>query len=553
MIENTVLFLMFDMPTNASTTGSFQAGAGTWLGGLYLAGFLNVNHPGKDGQNGGDAETIDVDTDVLLDGNAQIVGRVETRDELNYYRNQIYDQLRVLVGLGKNLGIYGSVTYLDYGYFGSYSPTYTFPAPTNWSNPGWFSPSAPAQTVTVTDNDGTVISKTAAAHGDGYIRNFNINTDVGVGVNLPLGESNLALKGVVGFDVVDYSEFAAGQSYTSTPGSDTGTSFTPTIGEGGEQPVAVAGVTSYSYDEYRQVESYLNINPQIDIRFLFPSTETVSLEGGWVLDANFRLYSGSYADATGATANAAGSTATYTQTSFTRTPSSIGTAVDTTQIDYAFAADRDFFDIDVSLPMAARFTPSEQFRFGLEYVPTVHSVIQSTSYTGQTVERVTYEDGDGVDSANDATTVTTVTAAGYSESYQSFEFRHSLSTAAQFFLIPGKLRVNLGAQVNQSMADRADSKTETTGMITYQQEVANGTADAAAEDLIETVYSVNTEVRNAVDFSSALALDGAVATVDYDAGFTFFFDENMFLDFNLDSAGNIWDVNRWSLDMTILQ
>ena len=413
MIENMLLFLMFDMPASAGIE-AFQIGAGMWFGEIYLGGLATLDQGTRVG-----AETIDSDTDVLVDGNGQIVGRIETRSVEQDIQFDADDSIEILIGLGRNLGIRGSVNFINSSLIGGYEPGYAFPAGPTWNTISLNTPSPSTSTI-VTDTNGAITMKQSELYGEGFDNTSLISGDVGIGLNLPLGETNLSLDGRLGYIIRNLDEFGAYQTYTSVPGADNGTSYAPTIGEDGADPVAVEGVTDYFYESGNRSDSNLTLSPSLDLRFLFPYTETVQLEGGWMMNASFELQTGSYNDTTGMNTNAAGYTESYYNITIDRVADSNVTTIDTTETWFFEAQDEGYFLFSGSLPMAARVTPSERFRFGIEYLPTIWFDSRTSSYSGTAVQRSVFDDGQTGDTADDTVDIQTVTAAGFSETTRSF-------------------------------------------------------------------------------------------------------------------------------------
>ncbi|GAG78431.1 unnamed protein product [marine sediment metagenome] len=192
------------------------------------------------------------------------------------------------------------------------------------------------------------------------------------------------------------------------------------------------------------------------------------------------------------------------------------------------------------------------FRFGIGYWPTFEITSQKTTYSGTSVEVETYEDGDGVASPADYVQTTTVNAAGHTETSTKFLFKNYISTGAQFYLVPKRLRVNLGAYVyGGEIFDKETTEVTTAGMITREEQISYNEADPVVTD-----YQVSDDVRAAIDHERQITDLGASMSVNYQAGFTWFFSDSMYLDFIFTGGASptfsIWEPVNWSFIMTIL-
>jgi hypothetical protein len=196
-------------------------------------------------------------------------------------------------------------------------------------------------------------------------------------------------------------------------------------------------------------------------------------------------------------------------------------------------------------------SPSERFRFGVEYSPVISFFNETTTYAGEAVERIEVQnDDDGV--VEDTVSVTTVSRAGYTETYRSARLDNNVNTAAQFFLVPDRIRVNLGAEVFNRLVFTDVTDIVTNGATRREVREASGTLEPTEDDFVLIDSEVDDDIRATPDARQTVR-DIGISSVTYDAGFTYFFDDNMFLDLSMGgSGGDIWNTGTWSLEMTIL-
>jgi hypothetical protein len=191
--------------------------------------------------------------------------------------------------------------------------------------------------------------------------------------------------------------------------------------------------------------------------------------------------------------------------------------------------------------------PSDIFRFAVGYAPNLNGSSSTSSYTGGAQSVTTYEDGDGVDGNTDGddpddyVVTRTVTRNGESDTTNSFDLAHTVSIGTQFYLVPEKFRINLGSYFRNEMIDKQTMTETTSGTVEFTE--TTSTNGAAA---VETDYDINTTPPGEAQYNK---ISGDL-DVDYEAGMTFFFSEDMYLDFKT-YGGYLWDLSNWTLEMTI--
>ncbi len=559
-LDSSVLFLQFDMPGGGSGPygeQGFEIGAGTTLSDIYIGGYYGAAIPGKQGLLGGDESTYtNVNETFQLDGSGVITGRTTTRDVETHYRTESLNELRALVGLG-SIGVGLEFYQESDSEFGSFQPTYTLPGPgpTAWNGITVNTASQVATTVTSENDAGELVSVVSEEYGLGEDADNGIYVDLKGGTTLEAMGMQISPQLDLATFISNESETAAFETFSRTVGAATSIAYTPTTSLTDEAPTEITDLTSYEYAEATENNSFVLLLPSVSADVEMPMNEALTLTGGLGYDFQLPLYRSTYMDNAGAEQTVSGRADYYSSTvvntavngtdpSLTEVTTTTTTAWETEEI----SRNQHTFTPSVGVEVM----PTERFRFGVSYWPRIMLQKTTNAYAGEAVEVQTIENGDGSSGEDDSVTETTVSRSGYTVVDRDFEFENRVNTGAQFFLIPERLRINLGAEVTNLMIDRRQSETVTDGVLTREVREADDTTEPAEEDYVVTDSEVYDGVRANPDASRTTSEAGN-SSVNYDAGLTFFFDESMFLDLSMNGGGgNIWDTTTWSLEMTIL-
>lgn len=553
-LESHVVFLQFDMPSGALNGQGFEIGGSAELAGMYVAGYLNSVVPGVTGNLGvNDSQTITIDQDFIIDGGGLITGKTEARSVSVDYNVDSLNDFRALAGLGP-LGVGLRILQDASNNKGNLVPSATFAGAATWNDIAVL-PVATANSVTTTDTAAAIVAVNQDAFGLGTLNDQTLDFTVSVGTPLALGESLALDVGgdlLVGFRNEDSS--ALRETYARTVGASTGGAFTPARTLDGSTPAEITDLTSYNFTEVLGSDSHMAIAPSVFANVEMPLNEIVTGMGGIDLGVSLPIYSARYNDAAGAEQRVSGRADSYYTQDVLRvvnlTDPGLTQQTTTTRRGWE-AEDVSEFSISVDLSAGVEVVPNDRFRFGVKYVPMVMYTTSTSRHSGQAVETVVVDNGDGANGPGDSVTVSTINRSGFTETTKTLNIDNRVNTAAQFFLIPERLRVNLGAQVDNSIVAKTLADTVTDGILEYIVETAVDTTDTAAT-LTQTSYDRATEVRDTTDDSQILTQAGS-SSLTYDAGLTFFFDENMYLDLRMDAGGgDFWSTGEWSLEMTIL-
>ncbi len=557
-LEKNAVFLQFEMPTNGLLTSAFQIGTAIVLEGLRLGARYQGSHIGSDGLlTGGNVEADDVDLDAITDGTGQIVAMQSTTSNESDYQVNSDDTVDVLIGLGP-IGIGNTITFSDDYDGGNFYSTYAFPGGASWNTPSVDTNAQTATSVEVREPDGTLVSSTMQDYRNGNDRsNAGFTDTVSFGITLDLGEVQLAPYAMVDVGSIVNDNTATFESYARNVGAGYPAFTAPTMaGEDTILGTATEDITSYNVYNAADLSSRFDLNPMIGAEITatnFAGVEAMTVVGRIAYGAELPLYSASYTPATGGEATTVAGTAStyegyaYTATTYgpdlVETEATVTRAVETQTISQ--------FNQEILPTMKLLVTPSNLLQIGISYHPEIAFQSDSRTTSGTAVQTVTTDDGIAGDSPDDRVVETTITYAGSSWTRSRFTFRNYFDAAASFYIIPDRLRLNLGSQVSNLWVDEIKTEESTPGVTTRVERTATGTTSPEADDFVTTNTSVNTDVRDASD-NSLEVYDSGFQYIDYDFGLTFFFDKNMFLDLNMDAVGNIWDLSSWSLEMTIL-
>lgn len=552
LLQQTAIFLEFDMPSESSLNG-LQLGGATPKGAIYLAGLLNLDIAGKTGAlTGNEAYYIDIDQDVLVDGNELITGKVETRTERTEYDLDNFASVTVLVGL-QPLGIGNELGYYDYSVHGSFLPFYSFAGSAVWTSPSVDTTTSVATSTTVSDTAGTIVSQNAEGIGNGYHNTLGFFDTATVGFHLQRDDSPLRASASLGGNLVNTGSFGAYQEILTGPGSDSAVDYTPGNTLDGSDPVLIPDVIYYLYEEGMEGGSFINFTGSIGAWIDSPLSPGVTATTGIEYSAQLPMYSNSYMDAAGAMQRIAGTADTFYSVMFEPAVDGMFTGNTLTMTTVFETTEIASFSNTLMPETGVVVEAGDQLRFGIVYSPEITLDLNRQTVNGTAVRTVVYDDGDSVDSADDSVTEETITLANYSTDTTQLRIAHALSMVVQFFLIPQRLRINLGAQYAGTIVDRTVEKVATAGFTKYQKRIANGTTAPAddSEYYVDT-YDILDNVRNNTDASKTVDLFGS-SQLEYAAGLTFFFSESMILDLIMDASGSILDSASWALGVTILR
>lgn len=553
-LEQHVLFLQFDMPSATLFSQGIELGGSADLFGLYTAGYMRLLPEGSNGLLGGDeSQQIEMDQNFLTDGGGLITGKTEQQQVITSFNREATTEVRLLVGLG-SMGIGLGVLHDVDNNFGSYTPAGSVPTTPTFPALGATVTAATATSFSTFDDEGNLVATNVQQYGLGT--DVNSQLDITASFGMPLTLAGLSLA--VGTDVLvgfrDDSESASFESYSRVVGSASAISYTPGQTIDGSDPVAIDDLTDYSYDAGMDINSRITIMPTLYADLELELNETTMGYVGLSYMPTLNIYSARYTDNAGAEVRTAGIASTYESTTVDvvvnpADPTLLETT--TTTISGWDATEISGMTNTVGLEVGADVTPAENFAFGVRYSPTFSYLSETERQTGEVVETEIVDNGDGVNGVDDSVTRTTVSRAGTTTTVRNIALSHTVNTGAQFFLTE-RIRVNLGAQVDQVLFDRTLTETVTNGVVELTEEEALNTTDAASDAFTLVDYQFDTDVRANPDDEQVQNLNGS-SSVFYEAGFTFFFSETMFLDLRMDgSGGDIWNTNEWSLEMTIL-
>ncbi|MFP4441869.1 MAG: hypothetical protein ACLFST_02005 [Spirochaetia bacterium] len=545
-----VLFLQLDLPGGDTY---FEGGIGLPLGGLYFG----LNYRGgnyTDGTLSSNNSIIQTsDTEYTVDGTGAIQTITETDTVQIGYRDVIYNRAELLLGLSLGditLGIKNTLLVDNDSYYGTYAPSFIMPTAASFSAPEVDTATNTATTVTTREPGGTEpISMISEEYGLGTNEYSVFSDTLTVGVFMPLG--NLSLWGDIGFNLYlrDLGESAAFETYSidTTSGYP---SYTPTTALEGNTAVEIADLEQYTYRTATEDTSSTVMIPSLNagITTPLPFETPVTLEAGVSGELGFYTYKTPYTDLTGTAQTVSGYASDFYETTYTVNETSPDVFETTTTSTRAYQAQEhsySYWSVEPEVNLIVE--PSDIFRFAVGYAPNLTGWSSTSSYTGGAQSVTTYEDGDGVngntdgDDPDDYVVTRTVTRNGESSTIKNFVLEHQVSIGTQFYLVPEKLRINLGSFFTNEMINKQTMTETTSGTVEFTE--TTSTNGAAA---VETDYDIDTTPPQEAQYNK---ISGSLY-VDYEAGMTFYFSEDMYLDLKT-YGGYLWDLSNWSLEMTI--
>lgn len=561
------IFLQFDMP--GSSASRFRGGLGLPLGAIYAAAhYLGSNY--VQGNLGSNQSTTTYKTDTYSTNpiTGQIVGVTKTTTTELDYQDSIVDNLQALVGLRlgpATLGIYSYTAVNDFLAHGNYRLSYAMPGSALWSTVGFSGAGASgiATSFATTDSGGVVTGTQSQAFATGQDGSSGFTQNLVAGFAMPL--SSARLEATAGVKLYRNTTVGIGayEAFSTRPNAGYA-SFTPATALPGAAAAAIADATSYTFDEGRRDFSYTTITPSIgaSVELPLPLPGNAVLTAGGTASAVFAAYSSPYMDLAAAEQPNRGVSTWFHSFGYTTSVLAPGQVATTGTSTRAFDLATTSRDASVTIEPDVKlvFAPSDRFSFGIRYRPQLYFGSWAQSVSGSSVRVVTYEDGDGVDGNAFATTsiadpddyVETTTVSRDATGTQSTRVRFSnyVYTGAQFYLVPARLRVNLGARVANYMVNRTTTVYTTDSVVTYTTQRTTDGVTAVTAQSFDTTPAPQ---------ASTQAVSGST-TVYYVGGLTFFFSENLVLDlYNTTPAsvgggvtsGNIWDLQTWDLELNI--
>jgi hypothetical protein len=556
LLPQNVLFLQFGMP--GSTDTKLRVGTGLFQGNLYFGGYYG----GSLSLASGDI-TTEIDNDLILSGTT-IIGKTETRtvtvDESADTTNDVC-LIFGMKGLGpiKALGVTNEFLQSDYSTIGSYNPAY----PGGWSVTAWpaisISSGATATTSTTMDTAGNVQSIASQAYGNGGSFYKSISDELSVGLALPISTIDLTASASV--EVAFNTDYDTGsfEGYNSQTGAGYA-AYTPTTALPGATAAAINDLYSYQFRDanVNQNDTTItaNANVQADLHF---GSWTVSPLLGYTL--TLPMYSNSYRDDTGAAQTVAGYGSDFYRFQYAVAMDTVtGLMGSTTTVDRIFEAQTRSDITNLVAPgVKVIVKPSDVFTFGFCVQPQITFQSTSDSYTRRYVTTVTHDDGTGTAGINSYVQVDTTDWAGYGTNTTNFRLENVAATGAQFYLIPEKLRINVGGIFFNTIINTNVAETTTTGINTHEQTIAYSGSTTSTV----TAYDVNSDVRATYDATQVQTDSSSSAFWGAEGGFTFFFSKDMFIDLfaKLTTEGNsfigywqtgdIFSLTTWTAEMTI--
>jgi hypothetical protein len=557
-VKSPLLFLQFDQPGSAANKAEF--GFGDWFGGLYVGGYYGVsgNTVGNlaSSNSGLTTQTDTPIVDVTNPLAPQILGKTSvTNKSVNYTTNLMNNPaFRVGYKLGDMLFSLGENFRLTNG-ARTASVSYN-------TSTGVFSNGTASSATKIMDTAGTV----SYLNKDEYAVVTNPNgsglysyTDLGF--VMPLGDALIRARAGLNLTTSDTSQTAAEEKLVTQKNAGY-VAYTPTDALPGNSAVNTNDVQSWSILTANGGNATTTVMPYLEGRYLLPLSffgTPATLEPGLSYALTLTSYSSKYFDDKGASQTLAGLgnsyyTNVYTVGTLNTTTNRFALTTVTTR-DWTASTDS-VMQNDVQPKVQFTVTPDSNFQFTVGLQPKLSFKSESRSTTGTTYTK-TVNDPDGTGSTSTSYNVQemTIVKPPYSETYATTMYAFGFYTGAEYFLIPGKFRINVGANINQTMYnDVTYTKTYSGFGSSTTKTTQNGIVTVSSVSIPGGVASVSHQ--NAINDT------GAPFAGSYGLGFTCFFSPYMTLDAMMGSgattglgsgtnSGDIWNIGNYSFLMTI--
>lgn len=509
-LDSSVLFLQLGMPGSA-TPNSFQIGTGTQLNNsLYLAGDFKYKDSGS---NFTLSEELGSSSIILTDSYGLYSGHYDEIISTNISQGGLYLGTNLLAGLNigaLKLGITGKVFYDDNAIIGTMFDT------------GFGLASQNNIVKTSYTNDGIKTFEDSVIYSaDGYDKaGTSLKYGIGAGTSLNLGRSILDIKLNVNIDNVDNSTSTGETTFTTLFDTEL-----PTYN-------GVEGATDYSRTINNQIYSYNNIIGTLSVNSLYYiASNKFILEPGLDYTPNFKLYQdGGY--------SISSENNTYSAEHY----NNVYIKTTNTDVTSNYKAEISESGHSISIPFAIKSNYDSKFNFGIKNIltyniNTANSTSQNTSSTTTAV--------DSTDPSFDNTNTTTEMNGQKSNvDTVSTNIFNMVNVAAQFYFTD-KLRVNLGSTVTINPYSVIDTTNSSSGYDTTTTIVE--TNDVVTSEVITPNYTLPTGNNS----KSSSVKSTTTTSASYQAGLTYFFNQFMTLDLEMQGSGDIFTSSTWSLFMTI--
>ncbi|MBN2617828.1 MAG: hypothetical protein JXR64_05885 [Spirochaetales bacterium] len=524
-LDSSVLFLQFDMPA-AYTTSPFQAGIGHFLtDNIYIGARLSLSNLGPDETK---TETLNSDSAVLTDSSGAYTGYNDTTDS-QFYNIDNSSISGVLMGGIKlsalNIGFNASVSSTNSTENGKTSATLGAVSADSISSLSFTGPSMnTSKTKTIFDNQGNKTYEEITDYSnDGYKKNETTGYIANAGAKMSI--ASFVFNGEFNFSMTNY-DYSDKSLYTQTK-----TNFTSVL------PVyeGITGLYSYNKTDADKKNIYSQLMLGGKVTTVYPINEKLSIESG----LGFRNTDKTYTDG--------GITDTYNDTLYT-------VAIDTTNSEFyttttttkAFSSkdEKTYNKKEFTIPVNLKSKLSDRIEVNFYNDSTFLIENTTSNKSGTYTEQVATVTSD--DLADDTTTLKTVTFRDASTEGQTIEFTNMSYVGAKFFFTD-KLRFNLGSTIYMQPYKLTSSNQYNNGLGT---ETNTTTVNGVTSDSSTT--SIVVDPNSGTNPQSSSVQDASDTYVMYNAGFTYFFSEDMKLDLYMDgNGGNLFDTAEWGLLLTL--
>jgi hypothetical protein len=543
----------------ASLNSPFEVGMGAWwTKSIYAGGYYSMDGQTYGQLGGGSASSQTQNTTVFTTGGLPTGSSAVITQSVGYLDYLLQNPVLIAgIKLGAmQIGVYNNFRIENSPITGTFDPTTQ--ALASDTNTSIYTGYGAAETL---------VSALSTEYALGLADNSVLQDILRAGISMPL-MANLKAYGLV---EVDFSSNGNDQSFASEyidrQLNSTYADFTPTTALPGATAAALTALRSYTYRTYDYANTNINLSPQVagGVEYTFPLLgQSAVAGGGFYYDGTFTMRSGSLNDAAGAEQSVTGPfTSTYlfdrdvvlggagenqVTTTTTRGFSGYGYTGEGTHT----------FGVPLSLTME----PSPLVAFGLGVTPSYTVNSSAYAYSGTTISEVVYDNGNGIAPGLDpldTRTRTTTISTPYTVDSAENAFNLGFTTGVKVFIVPKRLRLNLGATVNARLFDRTNTTTTYTGVGTATTEVWDY---AAATPGWVPSTTTPTITYPGTDFTETDTDAASISSTSYDLGLTFFLNPNVMIDLAARSTevlnlidttdgGGLFNLENYVIQLTI--
>jgi hypothetical protein len=526
LIKSVLFFDIQNLPGADITSVNVGAGLVNLVPDVYLGVKAELKYAGSNGT----ATTESVDEDLIINNSNVITGKSSLTTSTQNYTDYFGFEGGLIAGIMKMIGVKYTASLTSEKQNGFLNNSGTTSNGTNTS---------------VYDAAGALLSSSVTRYGSKVYDKSEFNNYIEAGVDL--GPFNAKIS----FDIKDKaSNYTSAKETFSTSANAGYAAYTPANAVSGTAS-AINNLSAYAWEDYLVYNSTdkMSLVPGVELGGKIDIDDKLVFRPGLSWEMTLDLFNAPYNGVDGTAATVAGYATSYHTIGYTPVLTVNGlTQTTTADSRYFKTTETAPMTNAFSLPLQLNWKPSAGFEAAVKYTPSLYFSHNQTVVNESTRTITTVNDGTGATGLGSSVTTQNVVKAESTELTDTITFGHLFNVAGSFYLVPEKLKVNVGAVVSQSLVSQTTTTKSYTGLntdtttVVYSNNTASPVVTSATQDMSANPDSTGTTTLGATSVYG-----------DWNAGLSFFFDENLSLDMGLKTAGtgDIFNVGSWVFQFNI--